>query len=270
MTDARKHPGSSTAGQVAMEAGRHGKLGKLQARVDARTLALARYVDRGALPSAPPRLDLAAAVDDWPMYANDRIGDCTTAAAGHMIEAWSAAASGQAVEVSEGAVLEAFDAVKLVDPVTGEEGAVELDVLKLWRSRGIGGHAIGAFAAIDLADHELAKAGAYVFGGLYLGIQLPLRAQAQRVWDWTGSLEGLDAPGSWGGHAVDVVGYDGSGLTAVTWGTLQQLTWSFWDHYCDEAYCIISTDFLAGGLTPGGFDLAALRQDLALVTGGDS
>ncbi len=50
---------------------------------------------------------------------------------------------------------------------------------------------------------------------------------------------------------------------------LQRLTWSFWDHYCDEAYCILSTDFLSGGKTPAGFDLDALERDLRLVTGGN-
>src|SRR5579871_1476356 len=184
------------------------KLGKLPPRLDERTLTLARYVDRATLPTPPARLDLGDAVREWPMYANDRIGDCTTAAAGHMIEAWSAAATGHAVEVTEAAVLAAFDAVKIVDPVTGEEGAVELDVLNWWRSTGIAGHAIGAFAALDLGDHDLVKTAAYVFGGVYLGLALPLRAQEQAVWDWTGSLRGPDAPGSWGGHAVDVVGYD--------------------------------------------------------------
>jgi len=65
------------------------KLGRLPVRTDARTLALPRYVDRAKLPPPPPDLDLAAAVMEWPMYANDRIGDCTTAAAAHMIEAWT-------------------------------------------------------------------------------------------------------------------------------------------------------------------------------------
>ena len=100
------------------------KLGRLPVRTDARTLALPRYVDRSKLPPPPPDLDLAAAVTDWPMYANDRIGDCTTAAAAHMIEAWTAPTRGHAVEISERAVLSAFDKVKQVDPLTGEEGAV--------------------------------------------------------------------------------------------------------------------------------------------------
>ena len=247
---------------------RAGKLGKLPPRLDERTLSLARYVDRAALPAPPRQLDLAGAVGDWPMYGNDRRGDCTTAAAGHMIEAWTAAASGRAVEVGESAVVAAFDAVKIVDPVTGEEGAVELDLLKLWRSAGIGGHTIGAFAAVEVADRELVETAAFLFGGVYIGLQLPLQAQEQRVWDWAGTLRGPDAPGSWGGHAVDVVGYDDAGLTVVTWGALQAMTWSFWEHYCDEAYCIISRDFLSGGVSPAGFDVEALDRDLALVAAG--
>ncbi len=107
----------------------------------------------------------------------------------------------------------------------------------------------------------------YLFGGLYIGLQLPLSARDQRVWDWNGRLDGPDAPGSWGGHAVDIVGYDEAGLTAVTWGELQRLTWGFWDRYCDECYCIVSADFLSGaGTTPEGLDLAALESDLRLVT----
>ena len=91
------------------------RLGKLPVRTDSRTLALPRYVDRAKLPPPPPAIDLAAAVTEWPMYANDRIGDCTTAAAAHMIEAWTAPTRGAAVEVSERAVLAAFGRVKQVD-----------------------------------------------------------------------------------------------------------------------------------------------------------
>jgi hypothetical protein len=242
------------------------KLGKLPVRTDVRTLALARYVDGAQLPPPPPTLDLTAHVASWPMYLNDRIGDCTIAAAGHMIEAWTAAATGEPVEVTDEEVEVTFDRVKIVDPATGEEGAVELDVLRDWRKRGVGGHRIAAFARVSLVDHELVRAAAWLFEGLYLGLELPLTAQSPGIWDWTGSVTGPARPGSWGGHAVDVVRYDAGTLTVVTWGRLQQMTWSFWDRYVDEAYCIISQDFLDGGEAPNGFDVKALRADLALVT----
>jgi len=242
------------------------KLGKLPVRTDVRTLALGRYLDRLTLPPPPATLDLTAHVDDWPMYLNDRIGDCTIAAAGHMIESWTAAATGTAVEVTDADVQTAFDRVKIVDPATGEEGAVELDVLRDWRARGVGGHTIAAFARVSLLDHDLVRTAAWLFEGLYIGLELPLTAQQPGVWDWTGSLSGPAQPGSWGGHAVDVVRYDAGTLTVVTWGRLQQMTWTFWDRYVDEAYCIISKDFLEGDKAPNGFDVEALRADLELVT----
>ncbi len=242
------------------------KLGKLPVRTDLRTLLLASYVDPKALPPPPAALDLATAVHGWPMYANDRLGDCTCAAAGHMIEAWTAAGRGHAVEVSEPSVVKAFEAVKVVDPQTGEEGAVELDVLKYWRSTGIARHKIGAFARVSVHDHRLVRTGAYLFEGLYIGLQLPETAQSQTVWDWTHSLSGPAQPGSWGGHAVDVVRYDDRTVTVVTWGALKQMTWAFWDRYVDEAYCLLSNDFLEAGKAPNGLDLAALKSDLALVT----
>jgi hypothetical protein len=244
-----------------------GKLGKLPVRTDVRTLRLPRYVDLTKLPPPPETLDLTQGVPAWPMYANDRVGDCTTAAAGHMIEAWTRAASGQAVEISEQSVLTAFEAVKVVDPRTGEEGAIELDVLKYWRKVGIGQHSIGAFAAVPVHNPTLIRTGAWLFGGLYIGLSLPLSAQAQTVWDWDGSWSGDAKPGSWGGHAVDVARYGADGVTVVTWGRLQLMTWSFWEHYCDEAYCIISSDFLRGSVSPDGFDLATLNADLQLVSG---
>jgi len=257
---------ASTSTSTSTATSTVGKLGKEPVRTDVRTLSFARYVDHARLPAAPAALNLAAPVHAWPMYANDRLGDCTTAAAGHMIEAWTAAARGAAVEISEAAVVDAFEHVKVVDPASGEEGAVELDVLKYWRATGIGRHRIGAFARVPVHDRELVRAAAYLFGGLYLGLALPLTARDQPVWEWTGSLAGPSSPGSWGGHAVDAVGYTADALTIVTWGSLKQMTWSFWERYCDECYCILSADFLRRGKAPNGFDLEALNADLALIT----
>jgi hypothetical protein len=242
------------------------KLGKLPVRTDVRTLALARYVDRALLPDPPTVLDLTIRVHDWPMYANDRIGDCTTAAAAHMIETWTAASHGMPLEVSESSVLAAFDRVKIVDPASGDAGAVELDVLRDWRAHGVGHHRIAAFARVPVHDHRLVRTAAWLFGGVYIGLQLPVTAQRQRTWDWTGSLRGDARPGSWGGHAVNVVRYSGGSLSVVTWGRLQDMTWGFWDRCCDEAYCILSHDFLNGREAPNGFDVEALKADLALVT----
>lgn len=43
---------------------------------------------------------------------------------------------------------------------------------------------------------------------------------------------------------MPVVAYDSRSLTVVTWGALQTMTWGFWAAYCDEAYAILSPDYL--------------------------
>jgi hypothetical protein len=136
-----------------------------------------------------------------------------------------------------------------------------LDVLGLWRAHGIGRHHIGAYAKVSVYDHVLMRTACWLFGGLYLGLSLPISAQDQQTWDFTGSLSGTHTPGSWGGHAVDVVRYDANTLTIVTWGALKKMTWAFADRYCDEAYCLLSNDFLKGKHAPNGFDLDAKKSD---------
>ena len=68
------------------------KLGKQSPRHDPRTLQFATYVQPEPpcrLP--PPSVDYSTAVTGpWGMMHNDTIGDCTCAAAGHLIMEWTA------------------------------------------------------------------------------------------------------------------------------------------------------------------------------------
>ena len=36
-----------------------------------------------------------------------------------------------------------------------------------------------------------------------------------------------------------IPGYNAKGPVCVTWGRKQQMTWAFFDKYCDEAYAIV-------------------------------
>ena len=69
-----------------------------------------------------------------------------------------------------------------------------------------------------------------------------------------------------GGHYVPVVGRRSGYVEVVTWGKTQRCTASFLKAYCDEAWAIVSPEILnATGKTPEGFDLAALKADLAAL-----
>jgi hypothetical protein len=57
---------------------------------------------------------------------------------------------------------------------------------------------------------SLIETAIWLFGGAYIGLELPLTAQTQEVWDLSAdSSDSADSqPGSWGGHAVYLVAYD--------------------------------------------------------------
>jgi hypothetical protein len=129
------------------------RLGKKPPRVDSRTLQLAKYlrvcatdlVQKGTglpeatapshvLAPAPASIDWTAKISSWPMMANDTLGDCTCAAAGHMIECWTANL-GDAFTPTNTQIIAAYSATSGYvpgDPAT-DKGAVELDVLNYWR-----------------------------------------------------------------------------------------------------------------------------------------
>jgi|GEM_PF-238013 len=244
------------------------KLGKHAARHDPRTLLLAKYMTASQLPSAPDSIDWSPKVPNWPMMENDQYGDCTCAAAGHMIECWSANAATVIVPTDD-QIISAYAAITGFEPVTGinDNGANELDVLNYWRQTGIAGHKIGAYAALEPTNHDHIMDVVFLFGGCYIGVALPVSAQTQEVWSVPpGGPTGQGSPGSWGGHAVPIIGYDEGGLICVTWGAIKRMTWTFWDTYCDEAYAVLSPDWFNGQKpAPSGFDMAQLSQDLQLV-----
>lgn len=244
-------------------------LGKLPPKLDDRTLQLEHYLGTQP-PPAPASENWGTKVNQWGMLGNDTIGDCTTAAAGHMIEAWTSDVGTELV-VPESAVITAYSAVSGYDPVTGanDNGAYCLDVLNYWRKTGIDSRKITAYAALRPGHQYHMEAAVYIFGSAYLGLQMPLSAQYQNIWDVPAEgLQGDGAPGSWGGHAVPIVAYSPSGVTVVTWGYLQEATWAFLKAYCDEAYAVLSADFLnAAKVSASGFNLVQLKADLHKVTG---
>lgn len=249
--------------------GRNIKLGKAPARHDPRTLQLAKYIPAKAIAAPPVKDDWSKKVKNWPMMGNDTLGDCTCACAGHMIEQWTTYAGTQMVP-KDADILKAYEAVGGYvpgDPST-DRGAVILDVLNYWRATGVAGHKILAFASLEPHNHDEVKDAIALFGNCYIGVQLPISAQNQTVWAVPpGGPTGQGAPGSWGGHAIPIVEYDTRGVTVITWGATKRATWGFLDAYCDEAYAVLSQDWInkVSNLAPDNFDLAQLQADLNAI-----
>lgn len=244
------------------------KLGKNPAIHDPRTLQMAKYLPATAIAPPPASANYDSKVASWPMMMNDTLGDCTCACAGHMIEEWTTYV-GNAYTPPDAAVLKAYEAVGGYKPGQPEtdRGAQVIDVLNYWRKTGLANHKILAYVSLEPKNHDQVKDAVELFGNCYLGVQLPISAQKQTVWAVPpGGPTGTGAPGSWGGHAIPVVAYDVRGLTVVTWGALKRMTWTFLDTYCDEAFAVLSQDFInKKGIAPNQFKLAELQADLQLI-----
>lgn len=251
------------------------KLGKKPPRRDPRTLSLSKYI--AAMPAPPAECDWLSGISSWGAMLNTQLGDCTIAAVGHAIQVWTGV-TGNVCTVSDAAILQAYErwaGYKPSDPGS-DQGAVVIDILNRWRKEGFGDpgltHTLPAYTAVDPGNREHARQAMLLFGGIYLGVELPVTAQRQigSLWDVVGdpTSDPESQPGSWGGHAIFCPAYDQEGVVCITWGAPQKMTWAFCDAYVSEAYALLAggTDWvLPGGDTILGFDLATLEQDLSAI-----
>jgi hypothetical protein len=241
------------------------KLGRKAVKTDSRTLRLAKYLTT-SLPPAPPAKDWTKGVTSWGMMLNDKLGCCTVAAAAHAIQVWSTNTTAE-VTLPDKQVLryyEKWDGYKPGDPST-DRGGIELDVLTAWQKGGFYKHKLIAFADPSHSNLEQIRQAIALFGGVYIGVSLPVTAQNQTVWDVVPNGGVNAASGSWGGHAVFVPKYDANGFTCITWGALKTMTVAFWNAYVDEAHALLSKDWLAAKGAPSGFNLAELQADLDMI-----
>lgn len=250
----------------------HGlRLGRVPAPPDPRNLRFAAYTPPD-LPAPPARVDRLRRVKTYPMYGNDRIGDCEVCGCAHAEQSLSLHGSGTEHMVADADVIAAYSAITGYNPATGEPdpGIRTLDMLNHWRRAGIGGRQITAYVEVNVHDLDEVKQAIYLGGALLVGIDMPLSAadqfQAGQTWKAVRGPRGR--AGSWGGHAVHVGAYTTRGLKCTTWGTVQPITWAFWLAYVAEAFVPVSPSwFNASGKTPTGLDYDALLADLRRVTG---
>jgi hypothetical protein len=250
-----------------------GKPGKHKAKHDDRTLNFANFVSHEHLPLIPKAFSWSEKKKSrWGAMKNINIHDCTCAAAGHLIQTWSMHTSGEVIVPTED-IIEAYSAVSGYDPETNknDDGAAMLDVLKLWRKKGVGGHKIKVFASIDPKDRDLMGQTIFLCGGVYGGLELPRSILKQKkIWDLTSKdLTGDNKPGSYGGHAVTVLDYNRQNLTCISWGKKQKMTWRFWNAYADEAYVTLSDEFLNEKNIVTVISVAGLSHAIKKVTGED-
>lgn len=248
------------------------KLGKRPAEPSPKDLRFADYVIRPKVKQAPKGFGHHPMVQrPWGMLKNDELGDCEIARQLHATMLANATAGNQ-VEFTDQEAVRVYSAVTGYvpgDPST-DNGTYMRDCLSFARKHGVVdsagvNHKIGAYLSIDPKDTALLLRALWLCDQVAIGFEVPQSAMDQfgQGRPWT------VVPGSptIGGHAIEVVARPAAeGLTAVTWGRLQRLSFGFYRAYNDEAWAVISPEAIAGGHTLEGFDLAALETDLASLS----
>jgi hypothetical protein len=207
------------------------------------------------------------------ILANDTLGDCTSAGAGHVIDSVTADAEAPVV-------ITAAQAIAFYSQSTGyvpgdsstDQGGDEITVCQSWQTKGYdgnGAHAIAGWAAFtdaQLADPAFVKSVAYLFP-LYFGIELADSwAQISGdgfVWD-VGS-----PPDPSEGHCVVGLGGNAQGILIDSWGFVGTITYAAIAQFCSSAaggnlFAILTPDLIdkAKNLAPSGFDYDQLLADL--------
>lgn len=232
-------------------------------------LTLENYVNFGTiLPATTARVDRQSKVSSWPMYGNDTIGDCTCACVGHIIQSLTAY-SGTEVTVPYSNVLALYE-TQGYNPnnPSSDQGAVIQNVLQEWQSNPsiMSGHGISQFAELRSFSTSNLKEALYLFGTVYLGINVPQSAMDQfdagEPWTYVGDTNIV------GGHAIPLQEIYAPGtldmFSVITWGRPQRMNRAFITNYVEEAWVVISPDlFEANQESPEGFNLAQLQADFA-------
>lgn len=214
-------------------------------------------------PPAPAKCDWTGGQTSFGVMANDNLGDCTAAAIGHLYQIWTKNAYHEWTP-TDSQVVSFYSESTGYDPSKPDtdQGGVETDVLNVLQKEGFCGRTIVGHASVDFKNRDAVKQAIYLAGGAYLGIQLPIKAQSQDIWNvpafsW---IDPKNKPGSWGGHAVCAVAYDDLYITFITWGGLKKATWPWFEKYADEAWVILAAAWVRNNKSPGGFDVPALQR----------
>lgn len=244
------------------------KLGLLPPRPDAITLKMGAYLTTKlpALPKVFGHQSLLAK-RALGMLGNDTVGDCVFAGAGHETMLANAM-GGRTVDFNTKGVLADYSKVtgyRPSDPSTDRGTDMEL-AAKFRRKTGVqdaAGHRHLVAAYVDVTSAEVGEA-AYLFGSAGVGIRFPSSAMDQfnagQPWDVVREAQ-ID-----GGHYVPLVGRDTSGdWLVITWGKVQRVTARFLTEYMDQGIAYLSEEALIGGRSVEGFNLEALRSDLAAL-----
>jgi len=241
------------------------KFGRLARKFESKIPHMSAILGSKKSSLVPQSIDWTKGIQEFGMMINDKLGCCTCAAVYHARQIWTLNSSSELTE-NDNCVEKLYEEAcgyNPADPST-DNGGVEQDVLTYLLKNGYplsdgSVDKIIGFMEVDPRNINDIKQTIFNFGVCYIGFDVPdnlmENGNPPKLWNNISSSK-ID-----GGHAVILVGYDEIGFTVISWGSVYKMSYDFFLKYTDEAYAILSKDWLKNtGISPLGLTTEQLES----------
>lgn len=227
-----------------------------------RTLKLRDFLVSGL--AAPAACDLTTQTGrDTDDLGNTDVGDCAIAGPGHFVN-WEDDLNHRPRTATRARTIDEYQNFGYVpgDEST-DTGCYALDVMKWWRSVGLFGRKIKAFAQVNYFNPEEVAKAIFLLGGVFLCMALPKKVKDGSIFTAKLWEPAADDGGPAGGHFMWC---EGSNLVN-SWGERIRPDDAMIERYCFDAYAVVSEDAITpNGRAFSGLDIAGMGEALASVT----
>lgn len=200
---------------------------------------------------------------------NDSLGDCAEAGYGHALQVWSDASGKHELTEPDSAIEALYETQGYVPGNESTDTGTILQVLLSLLVKGPvpdGIPKLLAFIELDPTIPADISRATYECGLVYIGFNVPAFLQSLESPGSTWNTEPWSNSNIVGSHCVISAGYRPGFRDIISWGSRYAMTDAFWAKYVDEAYALVSPEWIeATGRTPLGMTVTQLEAQMAAI-----
>lgn len=208
---------------------------------------------------------------------NDKLGNCTIAGLGHAEQLWTQFAQNNMITIPDACVLQGYEEACKYNPADlqadgsnpTDNGGVEQEVLSWATTIGVpqadnSRNKLLGFIEIDPHNSQNLCEAIYECGVVYIGFEVPQNLPEDAGSTWFGDMGPTE-----GGHCVLLTGFQNPAspiYDVISWGLPFTADQAFISKYCDEAYGLMSEQWITvAGKSPWGFDIPTIQSMMQAV-----
>jgi hypothetical protein len=195
-------------------------------------------------------IGLATGIPKFGSYGNITTRDCSMAAVGALAQAWNLATGRPTTPLRTTPILARYREID--GGVDG--GVLPSDAFDAWE-QGVDGVHLSAEAELPPSDDALRTA-VWQLGGVFAVVGLDSTDVAHvnqptsatmTMSPWTVTTTPTEPATALATHSVAVVGYDANYVYLATWGSVQPVTWAWWNTHSIESWALLPRTYIVHG-----------------------